>query len=69
MHLTSYAATASDFPSSPRDTNLRNMGQPVKGDVGIGVKTRQVTDKMERMFNNRPSWFLGRRVIISMGIL
>lgn len=60
---------------SPRASGTQTFetwGQPVEGEVGIGVTTRQVRDKMEEMFNNRPSWFPGgvdlRGMIISMSI-
>lgn len=60
---------------SPRASGTQTFetwGQPLEGKAGIGVTTRQVIDKMESMFNERPSWFPGsvdlRGMIISMSI-
>ena len=60
---------------SPRASGTQTFetwGQPLEGKAGVGVTTRQVRDKMEDMFNQRPSWFPGsvdlRGMIISMSI-
>ncbi|BEP92016.1 hypothetical protein GmRootA79_04000 [Acidovorax sp. A79] len=60
---------------SPRASGTQTFetwGQPLEGKAGVGVTTRQVRDKMENMFNERPLWFPGnvdlRGMIISMSI-